>query len=267
MQRFSEYSLSTYMLCPRKYYHTFVEKGKKKRVIHANFIFGGIIHETCKDFYNFKMSDRTLENLYSLFRSIWKKNGIRDFFDNKEEERKLGLQGLSMLSNFYQRFGDKTPFRTEEYIEYKINNYTLFGRIDRIDTNDDGTLTIIDYKTTGNYQEEDGSKERERKMLQLRMYAFLLHSIKRMVTKGRYYYFTDNVFDEIEFTEDNIKYYAMVFDELIEDIMFDRKFIKEEGRWCKYCDYSETCLSEDIPVKLPDEYHSPLFENSGSDKF
>ncbi|MDA1468557.1 PD-(D/E)XK nuclease family protein [Brachyspira hyodysenteriae] len=91
LQRFSEYSMSTYLLCPRKYRYTYIEKPfkKQKRSVNVYFIFGNAIHLACKEFYEQRAEERTLENLYNIFRNVWKRSGIRAFFNSREEEKEL----------------------------------------------------------------------------------------------------------------------------------------------------------------------------------
>ena len=153
LQRFSEYSMSTYLLCPRKYRYTYIEKPfkKYKRGVNVYFIFGNAI--------------------------VWKRSGIRSFFNSREEEKELGEKGLYMLSNFFNSFGQKVPYQIESYKETKIKDYILFGRIDRIDLSADGSLQIVDYKTNKYYDLGEDNTERERKTLQLKLYAFILDSL------------------------------------------------------------------------------------------
>ncbi len=243
IKRFSEYSINTYLRCPRKFYYRYVINKKiTKKPLSINMVFGNIVHNACKDFYKLKIEDRNIENLNKIFRNHWKPNPIRKLFDNIEEEREWGLYGLKILENFYKSFGTKTPFQVEHYVDYKLNEYKLFGTIDRIDINDDGLLSIIDYKT-GNYYHDDNedSGERNLKTIQIRLYAVLLYGNNKMVRDGSYYYYGDNFFDKIEFSEEKIKYDMSYFYELIMDIQHDKYFLIQPGYHCKYCDFVEEC--------------------------
>ena len=245
LQKFSEYSMSTYLLCPRKYRYTYIEKPfkKQKRYVNVYFIFGNVIHITCKEFYEHRAEDRTLENLYNIFRNVWKRSGIRSFFNSRIEEKELGEKGLYMLSNFYNSFGQKVPYKMESYMENKVRDYILFGRIDRIDLSADGTLQIVDYKTTKYYDLVD--ENRDRKTIQLKLYACILYGLKFKVTSGSYYHFEDNKLDTIEFTEQSINYLIEWFDEIVEDIRYDRFFEKKVGKHCEFCDFFKICQSKE----------------------
>ena len=223
LQRFSEYSIGTYLLCPKKYRYIYIEKlyTKQKRKINKYFIFGNVIHLACREFYQKRAEERTIENLYNIFREGWRRSGIRPFFKTREEEKELGEKGLYMLSNFYNSFGQKVPYLIEHYMENIFKDYVFFGRVDRIDLSADGTLQIVDYKTNKYYDVGEDNEERERKTVQLKFYANLLNSLKPNVTSASYYHFEDDKFDTIEFKT------------------FERKL----GKHCDFCDFYKLCYN------------------------
>lgn len=240
MEKFSEYKLGAYMSCPRKYYYQYVKRIQKpKKSIHPNFILGKNVHEACKEFYKLPTEGRTLSALQNSFRKIWKTGASHKFFSSKEEEAKLGRNGLSMLENFHARYATKKPYLIEKYIERSYKGYTLFGRTDRVDMNEEGTLSVIDYKTNKLYELE--GKAREKQTLQLRIYALLLNNKSRPVRKGAYYHMMEDEFDELEFSDENIGYIKEYIDELIDDITHDKLFEPNFGKPCSWCDYKEEC--------------------------
>lgn len=268
LERFSEYSMSTYLLCPRKYRYTYIEKPfqKQKKTVHVNFIFGNVIHLVCKEFYLTRAEERTLDKLYDLFREDWKKSGIRTFFKSRDEEKELGERGLKMLANFYNSFSGKAPYQTESYMENKIKDYVLFGRVDRVDLSPDGSLQIIDYKTTKYFDAYENDDERERKTIQLKLYAYLLDGAKCSVTSGAFYHMEEDKFDRIEFTKESIKYIGEWFDEIINDIRYDRVFEKNVAHHCKYCDFYKLCQSTDNMDDIKIENTNELFSHKIDEK-
>ena len=243
LQKFSEYSMGTYLLCPKKYRYIYIEKlfKKQKRKVNEYFIFGNIIHLTCKEFYQKRAEDRSIENLYNIFRESWKRSGIRAFFKSREEEKELGEKGLFMLSNFYNSFGQKVPYLTEHYMENIFKDYIFFGRVDRIDLSADGTLQIVDYKTNKYYDVGEDNEERDRKTMQLKFYAYLLNSLKSNVTSASYYYFAEDKFDTVEFNQESANYLREWFDEIINDIRYDKTFERKFGTHCNFCDFYKLC--------------------------
>ncbi len=250
LQRFSEYSLSTYLLCPRKYRYTYIEKPFKnqKKALNVNFIFGNIIHQACKYFYDKKAEDRTLDSLHNLFRELWKRMGIRSFFNTREEEREMGIKGLEMLSNFFNTFANKVPYNREEYMEVNVRDYILFGRVDRIDISSDSHLHIVDYKTTKYYDVGEDNKDRDRKTIQLKFYAYLLDKLRSNVATASFYHFDEDKFDTVEFSHDSILYIGEWFDEIINDIRYDRVYNKSVGPHCKFCDFVSKCYNNENSI-------------------
>ena len=233
------------MLCPKKYRYIYIEKlyTKQKRKINKYFIFGNVIHLACREFYQKRAEERTIENLYNIFREGWRRSGIRPFFKTREEEKELGEKGLYMLSNFYNSFGQKVPYLIEHYMENIFKDYVFFGRVDRIDLSADGTLQIVDYKTNKYYDVGEDNEERERKTVQLKFYANLLNSLKPNVTSASYYHFEDDKFDTIEFNQKSIKYYGEWFDEIVNDIRYDKTFERKLGKHCDFCDFYKLCYN------------------------
>ncbi|MDA1468556.1 PD-(D/E)XK nuclease family protein [Brachyspira hyodysenteriae] len=171
-----------------------------------------------------------------------------------------------MLSNFFNSFGQKVPYKIESYMENRVRDYILFGRIDRIDLSADGTLQIVDYKTTKYYDVGEDNEERDRKTIQLKLYACILDGLKCKVTSGSYYHFEDDKLDTIEFTPESINYLREWFDEIVDDIRYDRAFDKKVGRHCEFCDSSKLCQGKEDNVEnlvLPsDELFMANIENS-----
>lgn len=240
MERYSEYKLGTYLLCPRKFYYTYIDRQERTRPpLSQNQILGNNVHLACKEFYRLRAEDRTREHLHNLFRRLWKNNGAAQFFSSREEEREAGLSGLHMLDAFFTHFAETKPYLMEKYLENAFETYVLFGRVDRVDLEKDGSLTIIDYKTNPFYENE--GRERERKTLQLKIYAVLLNSAERPVLRGTYFHMMENVFDDVEFTHKSIAYIKKSLDDIIDDIRADKLFSPTFGTHCKYCHFKGAC--------------------------
>lgn len=242
VEKYSEYRLGTFLLCPRKYYYTYVDKKKTTFAKTPYFMLGGNVHEACKDFYRLRAEERTEENLYGLFRRIWKKNNAKSFFESVDEEREFGTRGLQMLANFYKRYAHRKPFIVERYLENRFDSFILFGRVDRVDVNEDESLEIVDYKTTRFYEAPE--EDRMRRTLQLRIYALLLNSKRRPVMKGVFYHMPDDSFDEVEFSPETIAYFKAFVEDLIADIENETAFEEKRGGQCKFCDFGTLCFGD-----------------------
>lgn len=275
MNRFSEYSMSTYLLCPKKYFFTYKDKSQKKgkKFLHVNFVFGNAVHLTCKDFYTLRAEERNIETLHKLFRAEWVRSGIRQFFKSVEEERELGLRGINMLTNFFNSLGAKRPYQVEAYIEreYSGGKYSLFGRVDRIDIDEEGNLSIIDYKTTKYYEiADEQEKEKFRKNIQLKLYAYLLSETKISgkevnVSSGSYYHLEENYFDKLDFTKDKIKAIGKEFEEIISDIEYDKTFKQMMGKHCNFCDFKKNCFGDNDTAIQIEEKVNIVEENKNNE--
>ena len=146
-----------------------------------------------------------------------------------------------MLSNFYNSFGQKVPYLTEYYMENIFKDYIFFGRVDRVDLSADGTLQIVDYKTNKYFDVGEDNEEREKKTMQLKFYAYLLNSLKSNVTSASYYYFAEDKFDTVEFNQESANYLREWFDEIINDIRYDKTFERKFGTHCNLCDFYKLC--------------------------
>ena len=71
------------------------------------------------------------------------------WFADKIQKADYRKRGIVYLENFYDKFSQnpKLPKFLEKSFKLKLGQYKFTGKIDRGDTNADGTIDIIDYKT------------------------------------------------------------------------------------------------------------------------
>ena len=129
--------------------------------------FGNSMHATLRDFN--MITDKTFRTL-DVLHNLLRKNWIRQGYDSVDEERRFGLRGLEMLTNYYLDPKDKgrETILIEEMIYKDFDGYTLCGKVDKIYEKEDSTIEVIDYKT-GNTIEEFES-------IQLSIYLILAES-------------------------------------------------------------------------------------------
>ena len=97
----------------------------------------------------------------------------RDLADSKIQEsyqhELYEQQGIEQLRAFLDSIRSGSPpnvLHTEQSFEIKVGDVTVVGRIDRIDSQADGTVSVIDYKT-GKGRDQESADE----SLQLSLYA------------------------------------------------------------------------------------------------
>ena len=141
---FSYSKMSSYKNCPYNYMKIDIEKIAPKP--RHFFSIGHSCHETFEEFYS-KPYQSSLRKLRKMFERNWHSEGYRD----EAEEMKYKRDGWQWCKNYYLKYIDgkfKPAYAVELYFQLPIgDDYVVIGYIDRIEKNDDGTFTIVDYKT------------------------------------------------------------------------------------------------------------------------
>ncbi|MBI2607657.1 MAG: ATP-dependent helicase [Candidatus Doudnabacteria bacterium] len=120
--------------------------------------------------------------LFKLYEDSW----VDDWFEDsiqKENYRKLGAK---MLDNFYERYKeDPKPIKfLEKKFKLKLGDYKFTGKIDRADLNNNGSISIVDYKT-GQVKEKLSSDDKT----QLLIYQWAAQEeFKEKVDSLKYWY-------------------------------------------------------------------------------
>lgn len=171
---FSFSQIRVYEVCPYQYKLAHIIKIPTKS--NAHFSFGTSIHSTLQKFYE-RMQELNAHTQTSLFDNnsvianeveefhttekkviiptldelleIYRTSFIGDWYKDKTQKESYYKKGQDILKLFYtsQENNWRVPVALESAFKIKVGDYTLRGRIDRIDQLPEGTLEIIDYKT------------------------------------------------------------------------------------------------------------------------
>ncbi len=132
-----------------------------------------------------------LEDLLTLYEQKW----ISDWYESSKQREEYYEKGKKILRHFYkaQENAWNVPVFLESGFKIKLGDYTLNGKIDRIDQLPDGTLEIIDYKT-GKTKETLTAKDKEQ-LLIYQIAAQELPEYRHLGTPSKltFYYLEDDV--------------------------------------------------------------------------
>jgi len=247
---FSFSQLTAYENCPRQYFYAYI--AKIPSFGNAHFSFGKTMHSTLQKFFEIiierrrstqadlfnkekKVQEPTLKELLEIYKQSW----IDEWFDSKAEEEKYKTEGKKILEEYFSLHTGHWPqaLFLEKGFNLKINNYTVRGVIDRIDTNPDGTWNIVDYKT--GRVKDDKITFNEKK--QLLLYQLAAESIfQSQVAELTYYYLGANkpvTFIGTDKEKEKVKDWAK---STIEQILAT-DFTATAGHVCATCDFSQIC--------------------------
>ena len=236
----NQYSFSqieTYKTCPLQYKYRYVLGLPSPPTSAASF--GTSIHNTLLKFYReFKRNPKIeLERLLEIFEKEWIPIG----YSSLSHEERMKKTGRELLRDFYENFHRKDIeiVDLERLFRIKIGDYTIVGKIDRVDKIGKG-LEVIDYKT-GKMPDEKNLK----KSLQLTIYALAavdphLYNKKPDEVTLTFYYLT--VPDKISFkkTKKELEEAKKKILETIKEIE-SSEFKANVGPWCDFCPFKIMC--------------------------
>ncbi len=258
---FSFSQIQTYETCPYKYKLAHILKLPSKS--SASFSFGSTLHATLQTFYealrqlnaveqtslfadpskNFVHSQSlkvpSLEELLVVYEKAW----IEDWYKSGRQREEYKKKGREILKVFYESQTDRwtIPVCLESAFNIKIGDYTIRGRIDRIDSLPDGTLEIIDYKSGKTKERLEASDKEQLLLYQIAAVSLPAYKNRGQVSKLTYWYLDENVRLEFMGTEDQLE---TLKDKLKISIghIHGRDFSARPSKFvCSNCDFKEIC--------------------------
>jgi RecB family exonuclease len=140
-------NLGTYAQCRLKFKLLVLDRLDKEYPARgAALAFGSNIHETFRDFFILVPELRSVQKLLEMAQRIFRLNPER--FDSREELLAHWERAKVTLRQFAQN-EDLTarPVLVEQNLYRNFDDFTMSGKIDRIDREPDGLFHVIDYKT------------------------------------------------------------------------------------------------------------------------
>ncbi len=175
---------------------------------------------------------------------IYKKNWIDEWYSDKIQKEKYYKLGEKCLKIFYQDFAENIPKiqyiegkpALEQNFNLKIENYSIIGKIDRINVLSEHEVEIMDYKT-GRPKEKLSSEDKQ----QLLIYQIAAEEVLGLnPIKLTYYYLEEGKKVSFLGKEQDKKSFKEEILEIIEKIK-SNDFFPAPGRHCQYCDFKDIC--------------------------
>lgn len=133
---------SAWVDCPRRYFHSYVERRRPGRM-WAHFSFGNSVHAALREWFDLPREQRTGSEVDRLVTRVWINAGFRD----EEQSDEWRVQAAQMVARYVARLDpDFQPLSVERTLAFKADRCIVQGRIDRVDSHDQGAA-VIDYKT------------------------------------------------------------------------------------------------------------------------
>lgn len=154
--------IQTFISCPLHYKAKYILKIPSPPTAASSF--GNTIHKTLKDYFLAIKSGQTV-NILDIYSSNWFPQGYR----NSQHAQKYFDQGKKYLTGFLDLpISQIIPDKLEEPFNVRLSpKLKITGKIDRVDVLSDGSIEIIDYKTSPKQQ----TPKQAQTDLQLSFYA------------------------------------------------------------------------------------------------
>lgn len=239
LKNFSYSQLESYNMCPLQYKYQYILKIPTQ--VNSAASFGDTIHKTLQKFYQLYLtdSDVTIDTMLSLYEELWVPLG----YSSQAHMECMKNEGKEMLSNFYKNFHNPhiKIVALEKLFKIRVDDEVFItGKIDRIDSKENGHIEIIDYKTGRKPDEKELQKS-----LQLSIYTLAatdsgLYNKKVDEVTLTFYYLQE--MEKISMTRTEAEM-ADVRDEIIQSVQHIKtsQFEAKVGPWCNFCVFRILC--------------------------
>lgn len=243
-EKFSPTMFATYKKCPRMFKYQYIDKlGEKFRQPRPFLSMGNSVHNALAKFMSYKMEERTVDLLQEILREEW----INEGFLNKEQEEEFYHRAVDMLNHFYHSGEWKNPADfIEQWFDVEVEDFSLIGRIDRIDGN-----KVVDYKT-GNYIPSIDDLKSD---FQTVIYTFAgRHITGKPVESITFHYLGPEKKIEIKKSPDELEKDIDGIKKIVREIRSDEEFFPTPHRvWCLYCDFNSICPLAGVQTSTKDK--------------
>jgi DNA helicase-2/ATP-dependent DNA helicase PcrA len=255
-ETFSWTSISSFLKCPLEYKYKYLYQ--LPTAGNGYMSFGQTIHKTIQvfsqlliqansakqtDLFNKKPSSEIeylpIEKLFRLYEENW----IDDWYENKWDKERFRKRGYKLLENYYKYLTNNRilPAVAEKFFKLKLGDYKYVGVIDCFYENPDGSISIVDYKTS----QKARTKLEKVDKKQLLGYQWAAQEFLKKKVKHLSYWDLEDLSNVIEFsgTESDIAQTKTEFLENIEAIVQAikansfKELDRKKSHDCEYRDF------------------------------
>jgi len=256
-------NLNYYLQCPLKF------KCHNDKEIKAEFIekpesyTGKVMHLVLKHLFDVRQvpaDKRKEQEIGQLVRyfwarmpkdkyggNYWNSQDRRELFGSEEQEKSFGLQTIAILNNYIVKADlAATPLFLEDWMDCRIGEFTISGRIDRIDQDSDSSISIWDYKS-GKLPFYDKVEKIIEEDIQIPVYAVIAskrNPFAEKIRAGLIYIKYSKIFDII-WTKDELTEIENRIVAIINKAKSDNRFLPRINNLCPWCEYRAICPERD----------------------
>lgn len=234
--RFSPTRIELYLFCPRAY-HFYYEEGLRWGGMNAGMAFGGNLHRTLQAFHNQGAHEGvSLDDLLTQLREGWSAAG----FSSPEEAAAHLSAGEAVLAQYYHSAPaeKRETVWTERTVQYRYEEFVLFGKIDRLDRWPDGSLEVVDYKSG----RLSVTEEEVRSSLALMIYQLLIaRNNPEVEVYAGILCLRTNVSAVIHRTRAELEQVEQEVIETVRTVLADQVKAALPGPQCRHCQYPRIC--------------------------
>lgn len=235
--RLSFSRIDTYDNCPRKFRYRYVDRLPGRPAPALSF--GTSVHAALERFYDRKLPEEpTEEELLGFLFDGWDTSGFAAL--DRDEQLAWYRQGQRVLREYHRRTTGtyRLPVATEAWFELPFgDDAVVVGSIDRVDSDEDGELHVVDYKTN----KRASPRQRVARSLQLAIYALACeHLYGRLPATVALDFVVPGVTVSVGLDEIDLDAARGAVAETAAGVRAEA-YAATPNRLCDWCDFREVC--------------------------